>query len=714
MNIINRIMQRLAGHKANDGEVHQTIVYVGGRPVIFTGEVFDINQADRIDINVAIAMRLILNCIGGLPLSVKVKTVAEGKEVFEDDEGHPANAIINKPNTFHSQREIIVHMVQSLLLTGNAYLILDKFSTDGNAFELWPQLPWMMDVLRDKVSGKATGYVFDPMQRKIFYPFEAIVHARNYHMSDPFKGVNPLRPAQEIIRTDQYAIDYNKQWFENHAVPEIFFKNSNTFPTEEDEKRFLKSLEERHRGSKRQHRAGVLPPGVEPVPIVQSFRDMMYIEGLKLNREQILGYFGVPPSEAGVLEFASYANAMIQKRSWWENTLIPICGIIEEAYNTQLIWRHFDEEHSLKFNYTGVKALQDDRVQLATYLGTLVTAGVMTPNEARKEVGLAPADNNPAADELRSIAPSGFSDNTDDEDLDNEPRGDDEKTFPAPEGQNKAERNRTSPRYKKWQRFDKRVRREERAFAKVMAAYFTKQRDRVITALNSITQNGIFLNSWLFQIDCEFKAGKQDDAENESSKIFNRGTENQILRTDGGQYVRKTVYESGQAAMDELGFGLNFNINNPNVRQSIELLMNRIETINDKSYEKIKQLLQEAYEQGWSAKELEKNIRDTYARWIKGDTVTQARAMTIARTEMASAVNGGTVMGYGQAGIEEKEWLATIDGDTRESHMAADGQKVGINNNFDIGGVALRYPGDPAGPPEETINCRCTVMPVIK
>jgi hypothetical protein len=28
-------------------------------------------------------------------------------------------------------------------------------------------------------------------------------------------------------------------------------------------------------------------------------------------------------------------------------------------------------------------------------------------------------------------------------------------------------------------------------------------------------------------------------------------------------------------------------------------------------------------------------------------------------------------------------------------------------------GIPLDFPGDPAGPPEEIINCRCTMIPVV-
>ncbi|MFZ2053614.1 MAG: phage minor head protein [Candidatus Aminicenantales bacterium] len=41
----------------------------------------------------------------------------------------------------------------------------------------------------------------------------------------------------------------------------------------------------------------------------------------------------------------------------------------------------------------------------------------------------------------------------------------------------------------------------------------------------------------------------------------------------------------------------------------------------------------------------------------------------------------------------------------RPSHLAADGQHVPVDEPFNIGGVLMMYPRDPAAPIEETINC---------
>ncbi len=58
----------------------------------------------------------------------------------------------------------------------------------------------------------------------------------------------------------------------------------------------------------------------------------------------------------------------------------------------------------------------------------------------------------------------------------------------------------------------------------------------------------------------------------------------------------------------------------------------------------------------------------------------------------------------------EQQWLSTLDGRTRETHSEADGQRVPVGATFSVGGAQLRFPGDPFGPAEEIVNCRCTTL----
>lgn len=86
-------------------------------------------------------------------------------------------------------------------------------------------------------------------------------------------------------------------------------------------------------------------------------------------------------------------------------------------------------------------------------------------------------------------------------------------------------------------------------------------------------------------------------------------------------------------------------------------------------------------------------------------------AIRNARTAVTSAENGGRMDTYDAAeamGIRlQKEWMATHDTRTRESHGRIDGERVDKDAVFSNG---CRFPGDPNGAPEEVYNCRCTMV----
>ena len=89
------------------------------------------------------------------------------------------------------------------------------------------------------------------------------------------------------------------------------------------------------------------------------------------------------------------------------------------------------------------------------------------------------------------------------------------------------------------------------------------------------------------------------------------------------------------------------------------------------------------------------------------------RAKTIVRTEshriaQASAMDAQKVAVSKGAKVV-KQWLSTLDGDTRKSHRKLDGQIREIDEPFEIDGKKAMYPGD-FGDPAEDCNCRCQLL----
>lgn len=91
------------------------------------------------------------------------------------------------------------------------------------------------------------------------------------------------------------------------------------------------------------------------------------------------------------------------------------------------------------------------------------------------------------------------------------------------------------------------------------------------------------------------------------------------------------------------------------------------------------------------------------------------RARVIATTETTRAYGAGTTA----AGLEQsrvtgrvlrKRWRTEHDDRVRASHRAVDNVTIPLYQLFDVGGWPMLYPGDPMGPADEVVNCRCDLV----
>lgn len=90
------------------------------------------------------------------------------------------------------------------------------------------------------------------------------------------------------------------------------------------------------------------------------------------------------------------------------------------------------------------------------------------------------------------------------------------------------------------------------------------------------------------------------------------------------------------------------------------------------------------------------------------------RARTIAQTETTRARAAGTMA----AGVEQgrvtgkslyKTWDAKDDNKVRTDHHLVDGKSVPVWMPFQVGGSNMMFPGDPTAPPDQVVNCRCSL-----
>lgn len=94
------------------------------------------------------------------------------------------------------------------------------------------------------------------------------------------------------------------------------------------------------------------------------------------------------------------------------------------------------------------------------------------------------------------------------------------------------------------------------------------------------------------------------------------------------------------------------------------------------------------------------------------------RVDRITNTVVVSAFESGALLSWQEAGITHKSWISTFDDRVRDPHDTREHPElavpIDINAPFVVGGAELMHPGDPNGPPGQTINCRCTMAPVFE
>lgn len=650
--------------------------------------------AERRNTSVSTAVGRGSDAIASLPLQVVTDFTSDRTTITEIVDDHPIAILLRYPNSqnpLFTESEMKQHIFQGLRLQGNAYLRIEKNAKSESGYDLWPILTNDMRAffsplgVAEKYVEKRIKQTTNITEEHTWKP-EEIIHFRQYNINSRNLGAGSFEAANPNIAFDHYAMRVLNNFWVNDGTPgAIMSPKSERSISPADLETLEKQIKQNHTGVDKKWKWMLLNVAMELQQMQIPIQDVNWKEFFDHNQETILSQGALPPAIAGFLKDASYANAQIQERLFWQLGLIPPCFTIHQVFSNQLLWRLYpeDSDYRVDFDYTKVKALQDDKLIKSQIDMNYVNSDILTVNEIREQMNLPPVA---WGDKPRF----GFDENalgTDDED-----EGDDigKKSFYI--------RSKIgSPRWKEWKTFDQFTKQREIKFAVAMRKYFSEQQRRVLDKVNELTSEGRAMAAL-----ATIKYLAKDDDNN--SFIFNGNKEDAELIKRATPLFTATIIGSADREIARYGLDFAFDLDNPNVLIAMNSFTNRITNVNDTTYKKIIQVLAQSYEQGTGIQAAAKGINEVYKQ------AKFSRSLLIARTEMVGAVNNGRIEAYRQGDIKRVEWVATQDDVTRDSHRALDGVEQILGARFNNGCL---YPGDPNAPIGETANCRCTIVGVV-
>lgn len=149
-----------------------------------------------------------------------------------------------------------------------------------------------------------------------------------------------------------------------------------------------------------------------------------------------------------------------------------------------------------------------------------------------------------------------------------------------------------------------------------------------------------------------------------------------------------------------------WDVSQPQAQAFLTQTQNQLVGVGEDMWKRTRDELIVGMQEGESIQQLSTRVKEVLS-------TTDARARTIARTEVIGASNAGAMQQLELLGPDapaRKTWVSTHDARTRLSHRAADGQTVDFVAPFTVGGAKFDYPGDPDAPAGERVNCRCTLV----
>ncbi len=176
----------------------------------------------------------------------------------------------------------------------------------------------------------------------------------------------------------------------------------------------------------------------------------------------------------------------------------------------------------------------------------------------------------------------------------------------------------------------------------------------------------------------------------------------------------ESLVAAAEKAASDLGIEATIDIASPIAKQYFKDRIPNLRGINGFTKRRIRRVIAEEIAKGSPLGTQIRRLRREFRLFRRGRAGLRgpSRARTVARTENGIAWGVGQHAQMLEAGVLAEIWITARDLRRRPSHVTMEGQCRPIGKPFVTGaGNRLMHPLDPAGPPEEVINCRCVAAP---
>ena len=288
-----------------------------------------------------ICLKIIRETIASLPI-ILYEYTENGKKRAVNHPGY--NLLHLRPNPEQTRFDYIEMIANHYMLYGNSFSEIIP-NNSGEIIELWPLMPWNMEVKR--FDGKRYYRYLKPDQKYATFLQDEIFHISNFTLTG-MTGEKPIDYLNQSVGTGLAVEEFGARFFKNDATPGgIVEMPGNMGRNLENIKRFKSSWEEEHGTMQNKHRIRILEDGAKFHEISVNPDKAQFLETRKFQKNLILSFHRLPPHLAGDLEHATYTNIEQQLLEFVQYTMLPHFIRFEQNFTTQLL----REDEQKKFFY---------------------------------------------------------------------------------------------------------------------------------------------------------------------------------------------------------------------------------------------------------------------------------------------------------------------------------------------------------------------------